>query len=84
MQLDGHDFADGAAFGGQRRLDLLEFLQFIRRPVIEHRADLILAPHRRPEEPEAHRLPDDEAELLRGQLGVGAFLHARSARVRRR
>ena len=75
MQLHGHDLADGAPFGGQRRLDFLQLLQLFRRPVVEQRADLIPAAHRRTEEAELHRFADDEAELLRRQRRVRAFLH---------
>ena len=56
MQLDGHDLARRAAFGRQRCLDLFEFLQLVRLPVFEQRADLILPAHRRPEKAEMHRL----------------------------
>ncbi|KGX04687.1 putative molecular chaperone HspA/DnaK domain protein [Burkholderia pseudomallei MSHR640] len=63
------------ARGRQRRLDRVELLQLVGRPEVEQRADLVLPAHRRTEEAEADGLADDEAELLRRQRGVGAFLH---------
>ena len=46
---------------------------------LDHVARAIVAPHRRAEEAEAHRLADDHAELLRRELGASAFLHAEGA-----
>ncbi|MNT70161.1 hypothetical protein D3C72_2085180 [compost metagenome] len=83
MQPDRYHFASGAAFGGQGCLDFLQFLQFFRTPEVEQGADLVLAPHRRAEEAEMHRLAHHQAELLRRQRGIGAFFHAERRHAQR-
>ena len=81
VQPHRHHVAGAAAFGGQRGLNIASSsCSSSRLPDVEQGADVVLAPHRRAEEAEAHRLADHQAELLRAAARPRCPLPCRTAR----
>src|SRR5690606_31786051 len=74
-QRDRDDVALRAPFGGEIHLDGRELLDLAGLPPLDDRADGILAPYARAEEPKMHLLPDDDAELATLEVGARPLLH---------
>src|SRR5258707_6872429 len=68
VQLDRYDFAFGAPLGGKNDFDGRQLLELSLGPSFELDARAIVTAHRRAEEAKAHRLRDDEADLLRPKV----------------
>ena len=79
VQAHRHHVAGAAALGRQRGGDRRELLQLVGRPGVEQRADAVLAPHRRGEEAEVHRLADDQARVRAPAARLRCLLPCRTA-----